>query len=87
MAKKKMNPESGIYGFRVNGKAVRKKVPALTESEAVEKYKRQFPADNEKNIRAKKIKDMPIGMDAEQYAKKLEEVEQQAEEAIEKHLT
>jgi hypothetical protein len=82
MTKKKLNRESGIYRFRVDGVAVRRKIPALTKLAAIERYKQEFREDATKHVTAEKFKDMPVREDAEQYARKLEEIEQQAEEAI-----
>ena len=86
--KKKAYPkkgESGIYKFLVDGNKVRRRIAALTKDAAIEQYKREFPADNEKNVTAEKVMDMPI-YDAEGRCRALEEIERMEEEATQAHI-
>jgi hypothetical protein len=86
MPKKKMNKESGIYTFWVDGVAVPRKIPALTKRAAIERFKQEFPAEAAKSVAAEKFKDMPVREDAEKYARDLEKIERKAEEAIQAHI-
>jgi hypothetical protein len=86
MPKKKMNKESGVYSFVVDGEKVLRKIPALTKDAAIKRYKQEFPADAAKNITAEKIKDMPQNVDAEKYSRDLEDIERIEKEATQAHI-
>ncbi|HEY1936405.1 MAG TPA: hypothetical protein VGJ33_00540 [Candidatus Angelobacter sp.] len=90
MAKKKKgtpkNSKSGIYDIYVDNNYVGRKLPGLTEAAAIERWKRENPADAAKNVKGRKIKDMPLFVDSDQYARQLEQIEQQEKQVTQAHI-
>lgn len=48
--------------------------------------KQENPADANKNVTVKKIKGMPLSVDADQYARQPEQIEQQVKQATQAHI-
>jgi hypothetical protein len=87
--KKKASPknsESGIYEICVDNNHVGRKLPGLTKAAAIERWKHENPADAAKNVTGIKIKDMPLRVDPDQYARQLEQIEQQVKQATQAHI-